>query len=151
MLLFLPGVRLLYPTAALMRVAAGQPTPSPATTTGGATGSTAIPPDVDMMNKIGPILGLALRGTLARTLWLDAVGPVDPSLARRTDPHSLCALYGGDSRDECLLFCPRNPARISTELARWFGGRVPASGVVNVGVQRKHQPSSGGQAVWPSC
>ncbi|KAK2148746.1 hypothetical protein LSH36_485g02057 [Paralvinella palmiformis] len=79
------------------------------------------------------LLALAIRGTYARDIWLEAVGPSDPILARRTDPNSLCALYGGESRDECLLFCPRNPDRIHSELCRWFGGRVPPSGVINVG------------------
>ncbi len=52
---------------------------------------------------IGPILALCLRGTFARSLWLDAVGPSDPALARRTDPNSLCALYGGESRSELFF------------------------------------------------
>ena len=45
--------------------------------------------------SIGPVLALAVRGPHARSVWLDALGPADPVLARRTDPTSLCALYGG--------------------------------------------------------
>ena len=139
---FIPGLRLLYPTTALMSVAAGNLS-SPNHPK--QTSQNNSPIELDLLNKVGPILALAIRGTLARTLWLDAVGPADPVLARRTDPNSLCALYGGSSREECLLFCPRNPERISTELARWFGGRVPANGVVNVGTaHRKQQQSAGG-------
>ena len=123
----LAGVRLLYPTPELLKC---------------GTAPSVLPSSIEhlqdqspmeILNSVGPILALAIRGTFARSLWLDAVGPSDPSLARRTDPMSLCALYGGDSRDECFLFCPRNPTRVLTELARWFGGRVPASGVIDVG------------------
>ena len=46
----------------------------------------------------GPILALAIRGTFARSLWIEAVGPSDPVLARRTDPGSLIAQFGGESR-----------------------------------------------------
>ncbi len=146
----LAGVRLVYPTAELMKVA-----------TGGASGSIKKPQDGvqisqrTMLNNIGPIVAMAVRGTFARSLWLDAVGPSDPALARRTDPTSLCALYGGESRDECLLFCPRNPTRILSELARWFGGRVPASGVIDIGSSKPKQieiqrSSSGGRSERPS-
>ena len=130
----LAGIRLLYPTPELMDIA------------GGHHGGVAKPPltkekrsPLDMLNSIGPVLALSLRGTFARNLWLDAVGPSDPALARKTDPKSLCALYGGESREECLIFCPRNPSRVNTELCRWFGGRVPASGVINTSTARNQQ------------
>ncbi len=51
------------------------------------------------------------------------------------------------SREESLIFVPRNPARVLSELARWFGGRVPASGVIDVGTSpssRSERRSSGG-------
>ena len=120
----LAGIRLLYPTADLIQ----------------GPGSTH--KENTKLSQVGPVLALAVRGTFARSVWLDAVGPADPTLARRTDPMSLCALYGGNSREECLLFCPRNPSRINTELARWFGGRVPPSGVIDVGTGHQ-RPSSG--------
>ena len=41
---------------------------------------------------------LAIRGTHAQSLWIDAVGPSDPVLARKTDPESLTAKFGGDGR-----------------------------------------------------
>ncbi|XP_022110175.1 uncharacterized protein LOC110989830 [Acanthaster planci] len=85
------------------------------------------------VNKVGPILAVAIRGAMARTRWLDAMGPSDPQLARRTDPRSLVALFGGQTREEVPMYCPRNPNRVSYELALWFGGRVPESGVVDVG------------------
>ena len=119
------GIRLLYPktpvrddmTSAAAAAATTKPLRSP----------------LEVLNADGPVLVLALRGTLARTIWLDAVGPSDPALARQTDPKSLCALYGGASRDDCALICPRNASRVSMALCRWFGGRVPPSGVINTG------------------
>ncbi|XP_033757946.1 uncharacterized protein LOC117340288 isoform X2 [Pecten maximus] len=121
----LAGVRLLYPTPELLNLASGKPS-MPADNSEAKT-------DLEMLNNIGPVLAVCIRGTFGRTIWLDAVGPSDPSLARRTDPNSLCALYGGSSRDECLLFCPRNQTRVHIELTRWFGGRVPPGGVIDVG------------------
>ncbi|XP_064651155.1 dynein axonemal assembly factor 8-like [Lineus longissimus] len=111
------GVRLTYPASSMMN------------TTPEGQGNT----ELEMLNKIGPILAVGIRGACARTIWLDTIGPADPILARKTDPKSLCALFGGNSRDECLLFCPRNPGRIISELVLWFGGRVPPSGVIDVG------------------
>jgi hypothetical protein len=110
------GVRLTYPASSMVNSTQGQ----------GRS-------DLEMLNKIGPILVMGIRGACARTIWLDTIGPADPILARKTDPNSLCALFGGNSRDECLLFCPRNPGRIISELVLWFGGRVPPSGVIDVG------------------
>lgn len=116
----LAGVRLLYPTSEIISLASG---PNVCSNTS----------QTDVLNSIGPVLAIALRGTFARSIWLDSVGPSDPVLARRTDPNSLCALYGGESREECLLFCPRNASRVQTELSRWFGGRIPPGGSVDVG------------------
>ena len=115
----LSGVRLVYPTPEQMNLPK-------------ADNASAFS-ELELLNNVGAVLSLCIRGTSARSLWLDAVGPSDPVLARRTDPNSLCALYGGDSRDECLLFCPRNSIRVQTELARWFGGRVPPGNVIDVG------------------
>ncbi|XP_063960044.1 dynein axonemal assembly factor 8-like isoform X1 [Lytechinus pictus] len=70
-----------------------------------------------------PVVVLGIRGNLARTRWLDAVGPSDPQLAKRTDPYSLMALYGGTTRDDLTIICPRNPSRINYELSLWFGAR----------------------------
>ncbi|OWF38942.1 uncharacterized protein LOC110465662 [Mizuhopecten yessoensis] len=121
----LAGVRLLYPTPALLNLASGKPSVP--------TDNSEAKTDLEVLNNIGPVLAVSIRGTFGRTIWLDAVGPSDPSLARRTDPNSLCALYGGSSRDESLLFCPRNQTRVHIELTRWFGGRVPPGGVIDVG------------------
>lgn len=117
----LSGVRLLYPVQELLDK------PSVPNQTN------RVQSNIEFLNKVGPVLALGLRGTFARAIWLDAVGPTDPALARRTDPNSLCALYGGASRDECLLFSPRNPSRVHSELTRWFAGRVPPGGVIDVG------------------
>lgn len=115
----LAGVRLVYPTPESIGIPKAD--------------NSETQSELELLNKIGPVLAICLRGTLARSIWLDAVGPSDPVLARRTDPNSLCALYGGESRDECLLFCPRNQTRVQQELARWFGGRVPPGNVIDVG------------------
>ena len=91
----------------------------------------------------GPVLAIALRGCGARTVWLDVVGPSDPVLARRIDPNSLSALYGGESRDICHLYCPRNPYQMTAEQVRWFGGRVPESRVITVGESLSRPRTSG--------
>ena len=114
----LAGIRLLFPRPEVINASHG---------------------DRDVLNNVGPILAMAVRGTFARTIWLDAIGPSDPALARITDPTSLCALYGGQSREECLLFAPRSPMRVMAELCRWFGGRVPANGVVDTGGGRRKE------------
>lgn len=111
--LCLCGLRLVYPTTELVA-------PKPMeNSTNDAT--------------FDPILALAVRGTQAMSVWLDAFGAADPVLARVIDPNALCARFGGESRDECLLFSPRTPNRIRSEMARWFGGRVPPGGVVDLG------------------
>ena len=79
------------------------------------------------------LLVLALRGPRAISQWQDEVGPVDAKLAQRTDPNSLRALYSHGAKEDHLFWCPRNVQSAGTELARWFGGRVPESGVVNIG------------------
>lgn len=147
----LAGVRLLYPTLEVMKMS-----PTNSTLPPGLASQTENQSPLDMLNSIGPVLALCIRGPFARTLWLDAIGPSDPALARKTDPNSLCALYGGSSRDECLLFCPRNPSRVLTELSRWFGGRVPASGVIDVGHASKRVGKKGNKdnikdAELPAC
>lgn len=131
----LVGIRLLYPTWQLLNMQ----------NSSGISNSCHPQSDEEVINNIGPVLALAMRGTFARSIWLDAVGPSDPSLARRTDPNSLCAMYGGSSREECLLFCPRNPMRVQSELVRWFGGRVPQGGSIDVGtpyVSKDHTRST---------
>ena len=116
----LSGIRLLFPSTEQIKLSQTE-------------NNTDVSSELELLNNVGAVLALCIRGTSARSLWLDAVGPSDPVLARRTDPNSLCALYGGESRDECLLFCPRTPARVQAELARWFGGRVPPGNVIDVG------------------
>ena len=111
----LAGIRLLFPS---LEVA------------GMSRGTTRVGSDTI---DVRPVLAMAVRGRCARQIWLDAVGPADPVLARITDPDSLMALYGGQTREESLLYCPHSPTRATAELCRWFGGRVPASGVVNTG------------------
>lgn len=122
----LAGVRLLYPVPEMVNTSLKQPS--------NFSPKGSAPSDFDILCSIGPVLAIAIRGTYSHSIWLETVGPLDPPLARRTDPNSLCALYGGASRDECWMFCPRAEARVMTELARWFGGRIPSSGVFHVGI-----------------
>lgn len=58
---------------------------------------------------------------------------MDSYLARRTDPNSLRALYSLGAKEDNLFWCPRNNQSASVGLAWWFGGRVPESGIVNIG------------------
>lgn len=58
---------------------------------------------------------------------------MDSKLAQRTDPNSLRALFSNGAKEDHLFWCPRNAQSAGTELARWFGGRVPESGVINIG------------------
>lgn len=95
-----------------------------------------------------PLLALAIRGPNSLSRWLDAVGPKDTWLARRTDPTSLRAVYGSEEKEDYLFYCPRNTSRANTELARWFGGRVPPGDTLNIGsddvvVQRPRSGSRG--------
>ena len=113
----LAGIRLLFPSTEVA---------------GMSRGTTQVGSDLIDDNS-RPVLAVAVRGRCARQVWLDAVGPADPVLARITDPDSLMALYGGQTREESLLYCPHSPTRATVELCRWFGGRVPASGAVNTG------------------
>ena len=88
-----------------------------------------------MAESYNPLVAIGIRGPNALHIWLEEVGPQDPYLACRTDPNSLRAMYssGQASKEDRLFYCPRSADRASTELARWFGGRVPASGVINIG------------------
>ena len=125
--LSIAGVRLLYPTAEQI---GNFPLKFPPCCQG-------LPPKAkfagDSVPVIGPVLAIALRGASARSMWLDVVGPCDPVIARRINSNSLCALYGGNSRDSCLLYCPRSPQQTTAEVVRWFGGRVPENRVISVG------------------
>ncbi len=130
----LSGVRLVYPTEDM--------SPLPPNLSSKSQGSfiltheDEIYQDLRRINEVGPTLALGLRGAIARTRWLDAVGPSDPQLARRTDPKSLMALFGGKSREQATIYCPRQPSRVNHEMCIWFGGRVPATGVVDIGISQ---------------
>ena len=99
------------------------------------------------------VLVLALRGPHAISKWQDEVGPVDAKLAQRTDPNSLRAVYSEGAKEDHLFWCPRSTQGVVTELSRWFGGRVPDSGVINIGCREpfvtydeKPKDSSSGRA-----
>lgn len=65
------------------------------------------------------MLALAVRGPYAIVSLREALGPLDPSLARRTDPTSLRAVLGHP-----LVEVTRTLTAAATELVFWFGGRV---------------------------
>ena len=130
--LSIAGVRLVYPASEQLRTF---PLKCPARSEATPAG--------DASSVIGPVLTIALRGFVARTVWMDMVGPSDPVLARRIHPNSLCALYGGDSRDSCLLYSPQNPYQMTAEVVRWFGGRVPESRVITIGDSPSRPRASG--------
>jgi len=131
--LSIAGLRLLYPTPEQIGTF---PLKFPQCRRGSKSAA-------DTVAVIGPVLAVALRGAGARGVWLDVVGPSDPILARRIDVNSLCALYGGDSRDSCLLYCPRNSYQTTAEVVRWFGGRVPESRVIAIGQSLSRPRTSG--------
>jgi nucleoside diphosphate kinase len=68
------------------------------------------------------VVALAIRGTNAVQRWMDAVGPEDPQLARRTDPQSLRAVHGINR--EKNLVCFSRPRYARKDLVWWFGGRI---------------------------
>ena len=129
------GMRLLYPVSELISPAGGL------TTSVAKINCDSSQRSADL-KQVDPIVALALRGASAHTVWLEAVGPCDPVLARRTDINSLSAMYGGGVRTDTWIFVPRNALRIHQELVRWFGGRVPSNGVINV----KGRPVHSGKA-----
>eukprot|EP00118_Oscarella_pearsei_P024074 m.297784 g.297784 ORF g.297784 m.297784 type:complete len:259 (+) comp40776_c0_seq3:1599-2375(+) len=74
-------------------------------------------------------LVIAWRGVSAISKWLQEVGPMDPELARRTDPQSLRALYGGDRLSKSMISCPRNRQASMWSLAFYFGDRAGVKSV----------------------
>ena len=46
--------------------------------------------------KYGPLLAIAIRGPFAKQRWMNEMGVEDPELARKINPRSLMALYGGE-------------------------------------------------------
>lgn len=132
----LSGIRLLYSTEDMSPLPHNLAGKMQNAATGNKIAEDQISVDLKRINTVGPTLAIGLRGNVARTRWLDAVGPSDPQLARRTDPKSLMALFGGVSRDEATIYCPRQPSRVSHEMCMWFGGRVPSTGVVDIGISQ---------------
>lgn len=75
-------------------------------------------------------MAVSVRGCTAHRKLVSLLGPRDPVLAKRTDPSSISAVYGGGSREDSVVFYPHLPAGVHAQLARWFGGRVPPSGSI---------------------
>eukprot|EP00929_Paragymnodinium_shiwhaense_P105041 TRINITY_DN6992_c0_g5_i1.p1 TRINITY_DN6992_c0_g5~~TRINITY_DN6992_c0_g5_i1.p1 ORF type:complete len:1721 (+),score=462.82 TRINITY_DN6992_c0_g5_i1:53-5215(+) len=73
----------------------------------------------------GPVLAVALRAPHALAIWRRVLGPADPELARRTDPDSINARYGGIRRTEAVSGTPASTASKAFADVIWaFGGRV---------------------------
>lgn len=110
--LALAGARLIFPA------------PSPGC--GGPGGAPAASAALRGALRVGgPALALALRGPRALVLWRSLLGPADPPLARRTDPASLNARFGGASRDEAVAVTPPSTNGKALADVVWaFGGRV---------------------------
>lgn len=77
-----------------------------------------------------PVLALALGGHDACRRWETVQGPRDPKLARRTDPHSLQAEFGGEERQPLLCDATLRSSSQAEHLARWFGPRLPSTAAV---------------------
>ena len=70
----------------------------------------------------GPVLALALRSHNAIQAWSIALGPMDPLIAKRTDPSSFRAMLG-TTRSDVIIVSERFVSRINNQLAFWFGPR----------------------------
>ncbi|KAL8596211.1 hypothetical protein ACOMHN_021251 [Nucella lapillus] len=129
------GLRVLYPSLP------ENPHPQPSSTPPQHTSAEQHP------NPEGatPVLAVAVRGPHARIRLISIVGPTDYSLAKKTDPHSLTALFGR-AETGLQIFCPRNAERAQCELARWFGGRVmeESQGSMEVGLPYRLQEQQDG-------
>jgi nucleoside diphosphate kinase len=77
-----------------------------------------------------PRLVVVLRGNNAIMKWIEEIGPSDPVLARTTDPVSLRALFGGDTRSNTLISCVRNETTSHYEIVHYMGDRVSEDHVV---------------------
>lgn len=85
-----------------------------------------------------PLMLLALRGPHALSVWRSMLGPADPLLARRTDPESLNARFGGLNRNESLAAVPPSSlSRAQCDVAWAFGGRLDSNGCADVGSLRE--------------
>ena len=72
-------------------------------------------------------LAVALRAPRNTVVqWSDTVGPLDPLIAKQTDPGSIRALHGRD-KDDRVLFCARSQEQAKVQLAKWFGRRFDTS------------------------
>ncbi|KAM6424570.1 dynein axonemal assembly factor 8 isoform 2-T2 [Liasis olivaceus] len=114
------GLRLLYPQQQMLR------------------SGTITLPSCHAQEKGSATLALSLRGSNARSVLQDIMGPSDPQLARVTDYCSINALYCS-SRAEPLAYSPHSESRVHREMCFWFGGRVQCA---------KMFPSGGGN---PAC
>ncbi|XP_039205834.1 uncharacterized protein C16orf71 homolog isoform X2 [Crotalus tigris] len=102
------GLRLLYPQQQML------------------LSSTITLPSCYARGNASATLALSLRGSNARSVLQDILGPTDPQLARVTDSCSIHALYCS-SRAEPLAYSPRTESRVHRELCFWFGGRAPCA------------------------
>ncbi|KAK7106063.1 dynein axonemal assembly factor 8-like [Littorina saxatilis] len=123
------GLRVLYPSSDTSPEHRNINSPFPAC-------FSAVPSPGSSTEGITPVLAVAVRGPHARIRLTSIIGPMDFTLAKKTDPYSLTALFG-NPKTGLQIFCPRNLERAKTELVRWFGGRAPEKGSMAVGLPYK--------------
>ncbi|KAL8175131.1 UNVERIFIED_CONTAM: hypothetical protein K2H54_014094 [Gekko kuhli] len=99
------GLRLLYPPHSML-----------------LSSAVTLPPSYAPEKEL-PVLAVSLRGSNARGVLQDIVGPSDPRLASVTDSCSINASYCA-SPAQPLVYLPRTDGRVHRELCVWFGGRV---------------------------
>lgn len=76
-------------------------------------------------NKTGTTSVTNVAASVLRTL----LGPDDPSLARKTDPTSLRALFGTSKEHNLVYPIPHSADRLFKETSFWFGGRAAVTSV----------------------
>ncbi|XP_054849637.1 dynein axonemal assembly factor 8 [Eublepharis macularius] len=99
------GLRLLYPPCNVL-----------------LSSTVALPPSYTLEKEL-PVLAVSLRGSKARSVLQDILGPSDPQLARVTNSCSINATYC-TSPAQPLVYLPHTDSQVYRELSVWFGGSV---------------------------
>lgn len=72
---------------------------------------------------------IGVHGEPVADLLRSILGPEDPTLARKTDPQSIRALFGGQSREENVAFSlSYAKEKLWREVSYWFGPRLASQG-----------------------
>lgn len=114
--------------------------------------------------SLSPILivsFVSMHGQAVADILRGIIGPEDPNLARKTDPHSIRAVFGGQNRDANVVL-PLSYAKekLLKEASYWFGPRIASAGysmlllpkvmTVELGLRmvQYHQPNKSTQFIW---